>query len=138
LAAPAPRAPLRHPLRHWKQRFDPKADFIWTAAIPIGDRDPKTGELPRSVPGEPVDKERFGKKLAALWVARKIALAVWPPPPRGARVVAAAAAAAPAAASDSDTPPAPPAPKKAKARARAEGSPGPEGDEGEPAPDAGR
>lgn len=60
-------------VRHWKQRFHRDADFVWLAAVPIG-RLP-SGNLDRSVPGTRVDKARFGPKLAALWVARKIALA---------------------------------------------------------------
>lgn len=59
-------------LRHWKQRFDPKAKFVWRTA--------KLFNSEMTVPGEPlpkdfVDNPRNRNKIRSLWEAGMIELA---------------------------------------------------------------
>lgn len=58
-------------IRHWKERFDPSRDFVYTCRMksrlgPVG-------------PGDPVNKGSFGAqwvfRLRILWESRRIALA---------------------------------------------------------------
>lgn len=58
-------------MRHWKQRFNPKADFVWNRPIVIEGR--------QFLKGDPIPKEILAKinqhRLRRWWEARAIALA---------------------------------------------------------------
>lgn len=70
-------------IRHWKQRFDPSADFVFTKRRHLG-LDP---ENPWVNPGDPVPKEQLGvHRLKTWWRARYIALADWVSPNERNRV----------------------------------------------------
>lgn len=71
--------------RHWKQRWDPHADFVFAKRLRMGDNPRK----PFVLPGEPVTKkmrEKMGlHRLRRWWEAGVIAIADWEPPRRNRR-----------------------------------------------------
>lgn len=70
-------APVRGPerLRHWKQRFDPKADFIFTRRMTLG-----LPGLERVEPGDVVPRGTIHpNRLRIWWRARVIAIKDWAP-----------------------------------------------------------
>jgi len=79
-------------VRHWKQRFDKDADFVFLRHLRTG-LDP---DNPFSNPGDPVPKDDRikGHRLKRWWEARIIGLANFVPPPSKAQVTAEALAAA--------------------------------------------
>ena len=64
------RPPLR--LRHWKQRFEPGARFVFRRLTRWGDR--------AYQPGDPIpeDLQQNTRRLRAMWDARRIELAEFP------------------------------------------------------------
>jgi len=78
-----PRRQIRK-VRHWKQRFDPEAEFIWrrAARVPGGS----------AAPGDRVEKSAFPlRRLRKLWDAEWIELAEWEAPDMRRRRLAAEA-----------------------------------------------
>lgn len=55
--------------RHYRQKFDPTAEFIWLRGRLFNGK--------QVVPGDRVDKATVGKKLYLMWAARMIGLATW-------------------------------------------------------------
>ena len=62
-------------LRHWKQRFDPAAAFIWRRDIQYGSESFKVGEL---IPQDLLDNKY---KLRLFWEGKLIELAIFDAPP---------------------------------------------------------
>lgn len=61
-------------LRHWKQRWDPDADLVFTKRLRLG-LDP---EKPFVTAGDPVPKDRFSiHRLKVWWRAGYVQLADW-------------------------------------------------------------
>ena len=62
-------------LRHWKQRFDPNAAFVWRRNIEFGPNHFKAGEL---IPQTLLDNKY---KLRLFWEGKVIELALFDAPP---------------------------------------------------------
>lgn len=65
--------------RHWKQRWDPDAKFIYRRALKLSD--PETGKAFRVLVGDDVDSEFWGRgRLRRLWDQAAIELKDFEPP----------------------------------------------------------
>lgn len=60
--------------RHWKQRFDPNAEFVFTRRVRVGPKD-----APWVPAGTVVDKVLHKRRLVTWWWAGLIAIKDWTP-----------------------------------------------------------
>lgn len=61
-------------LRHWKQKWDPRAEFVFTRRVRVG-----PAKAPWAAAGSPVDKALYARLLKKWWKAGLIAIKDWTP-----------------------------------------------------------